>query len=44
MGRAESSLSVSEGAVRKKGIDSLSRVCFDRARGNGSKLKDLDWM
>jgi len=35
-----SSLPVPEGAYRKDGEGLFTRVCSDRTRGNGSKLKD----
>jgi len=35
-----SSLPVPEGAYRKDGEGLFTRVCSDRTRGNGSKLKE----
>ena len=42
-GRPESSLSVSKGDCKKEGDRLFGRVCCDRTRGSGFKLKDLDW-
>jgi len=39
-GRADSSLPVSKGGYKKEGDRLFSRVCCDRTRGNGFKLKE----
>jgi len=38
--RPESRLSVSKGGYKKVGDKLFSRICCDRTKGNGSKLKE----
>jgi len=40
LGRSESSLSVTKGVYNKEADGLFSRVCCDRTRGNGFKLKE----